>query len=253
MVPSFRYFEEAATSREKRPKAALRAAGKPLQCVLRCLPLQAIGEPALFLQPLIRLGQTRKSVDTVRVIATLLPFLLRAQIPADLARPAVTRFRVDPSRSIVRFDAAATGHTVHGVTHQVAGEVVFDPDDLTREAEVAFQVDAVALDTGNKIRDRKMRDSHLETGRYPTIAFRSSGVRAIAPTLRPGETQELTVKGTLSLHGVDKLLTFPVKAVRHGKDLRVTGEVPLRLSDFAIPIPRFLFIKLQDEVKVMFE
>jgi hypothetical protein len=33
----------------------------------------------------------------------------------------------------------------------------------------------------------------------------------------------------------------------------VAGEVPLKLSDFGIPIPRFLFLKMKDQIKVAFE
>ena len=92
---------------------------------------------------------------------------------AEVSHGAV-RFSVLPDRSSIRFDAQATGHTVHGVTHQVSGEVVFDPDDLARKAEVSFRVQAATLATGNKSRDKKMRESHLETTRHPVIAFRSS-------------------------------------------------------------------------------
>jgi len=169
------------------------------------------------------------------------------------ATEAPLKFKILPVRSSVRFDARATGHTVHGVTQQVSGEVVFDPEDLAKNARVTLQVQAATLNTGNKVRDRKMRESHLETERHPLIGFRSSKVEAIAPSLREGETQEMNVSGTLSLHGVDRNIVFPVKAVRRGGDLLVSGETTLRMSDYGIPVPGFLFVKVQDQVKVMFE
>ena len=165
----------------------------------------------------------------------------------------IVSFTIAPGRSTVRFEAQATGHTVHGVTQQVSGVVSFNPDDLARKAEVSFQLQAASLDTGNKSRDKKMREAHLQTDQHPVIGFRSSKVEAIAPTLRDGETQEMKVTGTLALHGTDKVITFPVKAVRRGTELTVTGETTLRMTDYGIPIPGFLFIKVKDEVKVMFE
>ena len=178
---------------------------------------------------------------------------MRGQVLTRADASRVGRFRIQPSLSVVRFDAEATGHMVHGVGRNVSGEIVFDPENLSQGAEVSFEVDAGSLETGNRIRDRKMRESLLETATYPAIVFRSAKIEAIAPTLRPGETQELTVQGILSLHGVDRPIAFPVKAARREDQVRVTGETMLRLTDFAIPIPRFLFIKLRDEVKVMFE
>jgi polyisoprenoid-binding protein YceI len=163
------------------------------------------------------------------------------------------RFTILPARSSIRFDAKATGHTVHGVTHQLQGEVAFDPDDVTDRTTVALRVEAATLDTDNRSRDKNMRESHLETTRYPWIEFKSSSVEALAPTLREGETQEMQVRGRLLLHGVERDITFPVKAVRKGKELCVTGSTVVKMTDYAIPIPKFLFVKVQDEVKVMFE
>src|SRR5258705_11136566 len=161
--------------------------------------------------------------------------------------------RVDAARSKVGFELDARGHLVHGSAQRMTGEVAFNPDDLSRQAHTTFEIEARALSTANKVRDKRMRETHLDVARYPEIVFRSTRIDAIAPTLRPGETQELGVSGLLSLHGVEKKITFSAKAVRSGNNLRVTGEVPLKLSDFGIPIPRFLFFKLKDQIKVVFE
>jgi polyisoprenoid-binding protein YceI len=187
-------------------------------------------------------------------LLALLGTLLVGAAPSELAPPQnVLRYSILPSRSAVRFDAQATGHTVHGITHQVSGSVLFDPDDLSRKAEVRLKVEAATLETGNKSRDKKMRADHLETDRNPLISFQSSKVVAIAPTLRAEETQEMEITGRLALHGTEKVITFPVKAVRRGEELVVTGETSLRMTDYGIPIPGFLFMKVKDEVKVMFE
>jgi polyisoprenoid-binding protein YceI len=153
----------------------------------------------------------------------------------------------------VGFELDAPGHIVHGTAQGMTGEVAFDAEDLSRQASTTFEIEARALSTANKVRDKKMREAHLDVAKYPEIVFRSTRIEAIAPTLRSGETQELGVSGLLSLHGVKKKITFSVKAVRNGNSLRVTGEVPLKLSDFGIPIPRFLFFKLKDQIKVAFE
>ncbi|HEU5180679.1 MAG TPA: YceI family protein [Candidatus Polarisedimenticolia bacterium] len=172
-------------------------------------------------------------------------------VPGAEKPPA--RFAIVPARSTIRFDAKATGHTVHGMTHGLNGEVAFDPEDVSGRASVALRVEAATLDTANRTRDKNMRESHLETAKFPWIEFRSSRIEAVAPTLREGETQELRVQGKLLLHGIERDIAFPVTAVRKGKELFVTGGTVLKLTDYAIPIPKFLFVKMQDQVKVMFE
>lgn len=162
-------------------------------------------------------------------------------------------FQVDAGRTSIRFELDAVGHTVRGRVMEVTGHLRFDPENLSRESSATFQVPAASLATGNRLRDRKMRKSHLEVREYPSIAFHSSTIEAIAPTLRSGEVQELRVKGVLELHGAAQSLEFLVKAVRTNGEVRVTGEIPLRLSDFGIRIPRFLFFKVKDEMKVLID
>jgi|GEM_PF-747428 len=221
-------------------------------------------DPFRFRDEVIRMRDMRESSNHLkrRGVAGLALSLLLAALgtagvdsaPSGSAPPpGVLHYTILPSRSTVRFDAHATGHTVHGISHQVSGKVNFDPEDLSRKAEVSFKVEAASLDTDNKSRDKKMREAHLDTARYPVIAFQSTKAEAIAPTLRADETQEMKVTGTLALHGTEKRITFPVKAVRRGQELVVTGETSLLMTDYGIPIPGFLFMKVKDEVKVMFE
>lgn len=187
------------------------------------------------------------------VFAMVVVCVASARCEAAMSAPAMSLFRVDAAKSKVGFELDAPGHIVHGTAPRMTGEVAFDPEDLSRQAHVTFEMEARALSTANKVRDKKMRETHLDVARYPEIIFRSTRIDAIAPTLRPGETQELGVSGLLSLHGVEKRIAFSVQAVRNGNSLRVTGEVPLKLSDFGIPIPHFLFLKLKDQIKVVFE
>jgi len=174
---------------------------------------------------------------------------------SDPPRPSdsILQFAVLPARSTVRFELQATGHVVHGTSQQVSGSVSFDPENLSHKPAVSFRVQSATLETGNKSRDKKMREAHLETGRFPSIAFRATRLDAIAPTLRDGETQEIKVTGVLSLHGVDHPIELPVRAVRKGSELQVTGQTTLKMSDYGIPLPGFLFLKTKDEVKVMFD
>ena len=196
------------------------------------------------------------SVSRGLPVLTLAALAMCGVAAAPDAHPAadgMLQFAVLPARSSVRFELQATGHVVHGASHQVGGSVSFDPENLSRKPQVSFQVQSATLDTGNQSRDKKMRETHLESARFPSIAFHSTRLEAIAPTLREGETQEIKVAGTLSLHGVDRPIEFPVRAVRKGAELQVTGQTTLKMSDYAIPLPGFLFLKVKDEVKVMFD
>ncbi|MGH9798181.1 MAG: YceI family protein, partial [Candidatus Polarisedimenticolia bacterium] len=143
------------------------------------------------------------------------------------------------------------GETIEGRARGFTGEVRLDPLHPER-SEVRLRVKAASLETGNRIRDGKMRRSHLEVERHPEIVFRSRSIRAGDGALAAGGTRKAIVEGALSLHGVERDILFPATIGYDGRSLVAEGEVVLRLTDHAIPIPRFLWIELDDQVKVRF-
>ena len=62
-----------------------------------------------------------------------------------------------------------------------------------------------------------------------------------------------TVSGTLSLHGVSREIQFPVQARQDGDAVLLQGKLPVRMTDYGIRIPRFLFVTVEDQVMVSFD
>jgi len=60
-------------------------------------------------------------------------------------------------------------------------------------------------------------------------------------------------RGTLGLRDVTREIQFPVLARRAGEDVRLTGEVPVRMSEYGIPVPTILFLTVEDRVLVRFD
>jgi len=169
--------------------------------------------------------------------------------PRDPAKPgALYHAMSGPSR--VRFDAKAFLHDFAGKTSQVEGTIrVGDPDRLS-DVEACIRIDAASLDTGNSTRDGLMRDDHLETARFPTIDFLLEMVDGVT---HQAENWEFTARGTLSLHGVSREIQFPVRARQEGDAVRLAGQLPLKMTDYRIRIPRFFFLTVEDQVVVSFD
>ncbi|MBX3280496.1 MAG: YceI family protein [Acidobacteria bacterium] len=91
----------------------------------------------------------------------------------------------------------------------------------------------------------------LESEKHPQIVFRSA---AILDLKRDADTRTFTLHGDLTLHGVTKRVSVPVKLTREGNLLRATGEGVVKQSDFGIApySAAFGLIKIRDEVKVTF-
>jgi polyisoprenoid-binding protein YceI len=85
-----------------------------------------------------------------------------------------------------------------------SGEIYFDPAHPER-SRVQVTVQAASIDTRIEGRDRVLRsDDFFDTGRYPTLTFVSTTVSAKAGGL-------MEVTGDLTIHGVTRHITIPVR------------------------------------------
>jgi polyisoprenoid-binding protein YceI len=167
----------------------------------------------------------------------------------DPAKPRLV-YRLDGAKSLVRFDAKAFMHDFTGKTSQVQGTVrLVDLDRLTG-AEACIRIDAASLDTDNSTRDGIMREDHLETAKFPAIDFVLKQVEGMR---RQSGGWEFGARGTLSLHGVSREIFLPVRARPAEGGVRLTAEMPLKMTDYRIRIPKFLFFTVEDQVVVTFD
>lgn len=133
---------------------------------------------------------------------------------------------------------------------RASGNIVLDTNDLTAPIDVRVVVDLASLDTGIALRNRHMRENHLHTDRFPEAVFTATRVDNAPPGgLARGSRTECVVAGDFALHGVTKPLAVSVSIVRRPDGaLEVDARFEVDLSDFEIPRPKFLLLKL-DEVQ----
>ena len=193
----------------------------------------------------------RRRPPALRLLAAALSAAAAAAGPAN-AEPL--SLHLDPALSSLAFTVSRPGETVEGKAPAFSGELRVDPEHPEQGASVLLRVEAASLETGNGIRDRTMRKSHLEVGTFPQIVFQSTAVllQDKRGPLRPGTPRQATVEGRLDLHGVARTIRIPVLLRYDGASLAADGEVAFALSDHKIAIPRFLWMVLDDKVTVRF-
>jgi polyisoprenoid-binding protein YceI len=122
---------------------------------------------------------------------------------------------------------------------------------LEAQTDALTNIDSTMGDFERKEFHAALRNEVLETGKFPTIQFRSVSVANIQ---RSGDNRTFTLTGDLTLHGVTRRVVFPVKATITKDQLQATGEAKLKQSDFGMkPFEKGLgLIKIGDEVKVTF-
>src|SRR5437867_3716581 len=174
----------------------------------------------------------------IAILPATIILALRLFAPAAAApdaAPHLATFALDAERSTLGFTITRPGETIEGKAPRFTGTIRADPDHPWSGASVELRVDPAAMQTGNSLRDRKMRNSHLEVTTFPEIVFESTEVTADSA---PDAAGRFIVLGRLRLHGLERPLRIPVAIGYHEGLLTADGDVAFTLSEFAIPNPR---------------
>ncbi|HEY8962463.1 MAG TPA: YceI family protein [Luteolibacter sp.] len=151
---------------------------------------------------------------------------------------------VDASKSWLKFDASATGHSFNGSLKKFDAEVSGDPASLTPSA-ANLSWDFKDLDTDEPKRDAEML-KWLEHGKSPKGSFQmaKSWVDASGVTW---------VQGTLKIHSIGKAIAFPIRTSKSGDRVKIDGQVWIDYQDFGLPIIRNMAVmKVDPKLKIRF-
>lgn len=93
--------------------------------------------------------------------------------------------------------------------------------------------------------DNKKRDEHMqetvESSLFPKAVFEVKDVVA-----KSGDNY--TLKGTMSLHGVTKPMSFDGSIVNEGNKVRIKATSSMKMSEFGITPPSMMFMKVRDQI-----
>lgn len=167
---------------------------------------------------------------------------------AGTALAAEQVLTLDPAATEIDFVLDAAGHKVRGKLFLVSGRIRFDLDSGAADGEV--RIDARKADTGNKRRDKTMHKKVLESARYPLFVFIPTSVEG---TLSETEASELTLVGTLSIHGDEHPFSIPVQVEQDGDVVSASATFIVPYADWGLYRPSVLFFKVAPEVEVRIE
>lgn len=186
----------------------------------------------------------------------MLPMLLGVTILPGASRASGQEYQVDLDReNRVRFLSDAPLEDFEGVTHRIdgflflAGEGLQGETDLSR-SEFYFEVDLASLDTGIGLRNRHMRENYLETDRFPFASFTGRVSRLERVGLGGFEA---TAQGRFGVHGIERDREIACVGELQGEDLRIRCAFEVLLSDHEIPIPKLMFMKIDEIMEVDLE
>jgi len=161
------------------------------------------------------------------------------------------RFRLSPDESQIATKITDPfGKVVDGTFRLRQGEAQGDPDRLAESASVGLVIDAASYNSNIGLRDQDVQEYYLEVKQHPVIRFSGTAVEKAERTSK--EAWQITVKGRLDLHGVQREIVVPVRLFYQQNRIVAQGSLRLSLEEFNIAIPRLLFWKAGDQAEVNF-
>jgi polyisoprenoid-binding protein YceI len=161
---------------------------------------------------------------------------------------ATDSYDIDPTHSHVVFKVLHFGVGENfGRFNEIGGSYSFDPESpAASKLEVEIKADSV--DTGHEKRDQHLRSpDFFNAKQFPVIAFKSSKIEDKGDGL-------MHVTGKLSLHGVTKQVTIPVRFLGETDDPMgnhrsgFAADFTIRRSDYGM---NFMIPGVSDEITLM--
>ena len=154
--------------------------------------------------------------------------------------PVVSKIFADKTKSTVTYSLKHPLHKWDGTSKDVSSLIVYNRGNKTID-NVAVAIKIASFDSENA-----NRDSHtievLEAIKIPNVTFSSTSIIV--------EDDELKVTGNLVFHGITKPITFTAKETNNGKELWVTGNFEIKITDFKIAPPSLMGLATQDLIKI---
>ena len=172
-------------------------------------------------------GLTRNSEHggmRLRVLVCSTVVLLTAGLPAFAAGYSA-------SSGTVTFDYRVTFIGVRGTGTDLSADVSFTPDSLDG-ATGTVTVPTASLKTGNGLQEDHMRGA-LGLGAFPNMVYTLSGVNT-STMLSEGQTLATTGSGKLTLKGVSRALSVPLKLTLNGGKVTVAAQFKFNPHDFGV-------------------
>lgn len=118
----------------------------------------------------------------------------------------------------------------------------------TKTNEVAVKMQIAQFGFPNKLMEEHFNENYMETEKYPTSTFTGKIQDKIDYTHEG--TYDVTAKGILLIHGVQKERELKGKLTINKTGMSLTCDFNVPLADHKIDIPKIVFAKIAEVIAV---
>jgi polyisoprenoid-binding protein YceI len=180
---------------------------------------------------------------------------------ADGASGGGLAFTIVPEQSEATYLAGETlasvglPSTAEGATQEIEGTIYLTEDgwELDPANQTKITVQLANLKTNQDRRDSRVRDA-LEVTQYPEATFVATRVSGVDTSISPEQEHTFQLTGLMTLHGVEKEVTWDVKATRDGEVMTALATITILYTDFDITKPDIGgFVSVEDDVTLQMD
>ena len=138
-----------------------------------------------------------------------------------------------------------------GTTSNVTGQLVIQPDGTLVADASKITVDMASLATDSGMRDNFIKSNTLNTRQFPTATFVPTKAEGLPNPLPAAGTVSFKLTGLMTVHGVQKEVTWDVTATRGGTSLTGTATTAFKFGDFGMTPPKApAVLSVVDEIRL---
>lgn len=118
----------------------------------------------------------------------------------------------------------------------------------TANGDVVFKVQNTSFNFPNKLMQEHFNEKYMESEKYPSSLFKGKINEKLDYT-KDG-SYDVTVTGTLNIHGVDQQRTIKGKIIVKAGTVQLLSDFTVKNVDHKIQIPELVMAKIAEELSV---
>ena len=182
-----------------------------------------------------------------------------ASSPPTVPATRTQIFEISQEDSLASFEIdevlRGSPFTAIGLTNQIAGQIAFDPNDLSDAQIGTISINARTFLTDNEFRNRALNNRILLTGIYEFIEFVPTALNGLPDSVAIGETVEFEIVGQLTLLDTTKEETFAATVMFDSAEtISGIATTTILRSNYDLQIPAVRAVaSVEDEVTLTLE
>ena len=122
----------------------------------------------------------------------------------------------------------------------------------TDTKEVAYILNIQSLSFKNALMQEHFNENYIESEKFPKATL----IGSLSGDVNFSKTgiYNLSVKGKLKMHGVEQVISVPIELnILEDLSVSLKTDFLVKLEDFGIRIPKLMFTRIAEEIKVSVE